>query len=154
MKKFRNIILAVLISVSAITALTACGSGEYRTDLSSDENIKYDMVKVMEKVRVADGFFATYASVIPSVFVTGNWEITYEMGEKDGKEMYIAVVSGEYYPDYTDKESTKVGTIKFMMDLTEEDSNKRAKAPWPYEDPDDIDDVIWRFVTHKDPSER
>ena len=154
MKRFKLITAIIFAFVLLTGTLTACTDNEFRTDLSKEENIKFDMVKVMENVRVADGFFSTYASVIPSVFVEEKWDLTYEMGEKDGKEVYIAVVSGEYYPDYRDHDSTKTGTIKFMMDLTETNKSKRAKAPWPYEDPDNIDDIIWQFVTHKDPSER
>lgn len=153
MQKFKRlIVLVVTICVLGIV-LCACGD-KYRTDLSTDENVKYDMVQVLSSVRVADGFFATYASVIPSVFVEGKWEIDYETTEVDGEELYVAIISGEYYPDYRDHESTKTGTIKFLMDLKAEKKNQRYKAPWPYEDPDGIDDIIWRFVTHKDISSR
>ncbi len=151
MKKLKKITVVLLICITgcaAVFGLASCSSDHVAP--TSDENILYDLVKTMETVRVADGFLATYASVIPGLFVEDEYTLTYETLERDGKTLYIAVVDGTFHPRYNDK-STRQGTIKFLCDLSE--SNK-ALSPWPYEDPDGVDDAIWNYVTHKDPSER
>ncbi len=149
MKKFKKIIAAVMAALILSVSLTACGQSYYPPD--SEENIYYDIVAVMSKVNVAEGFFASYASTIPSVFVEDNYTLTYEIIEYEGREVYKATVSGQYYPDYKDT-STKTGSISFIMELGEKKGT--ALAPWPYEDPDRIDDVIWQFITHKDISKK
>lgn len=149
MKKIKKILAVGLAAVIAAFSLTACGESYYTPD--SDEHIYYDIVAVMSKVNVAEGFLATYASTIPSVFVEDNYTLTYEVIEYEGREVYKATVSGEYYPDYNDK-STKTGSISFLVELGEKKGT--ALAPWPYEDPDNIDDVLWQFITHKDISKK
>ena len=153
-KKLKKLIIGVCcFSVAAVT-LTGCNY-DYYTDLSDNANVMWDIYQVFSSVNVASGFTATYGSVIPGVFVTDEFEYSYEPYTYEGRDCYLITVKGNYHPDYTDDGSSiRYGEMQFLMDLANSDSGQRAMAPWPYNDPDRIDDVIWRYVTHKDVSER
>lgn len=153
MKKLRRIIIGIIVLSIAAVTITGCNN-EYYTDLSDEANVKWDIAQVFSYVNVASGFFATYASVLPVVFIEDEFEYDYEIINYEGKDVYLVTVKGNYHPDYTDGTSSKYGEMQFLMDLANPNKDERAMAPWPYKDPDRIDDSVWRYVTHKDVSER